>query len=60
MTVQDNKEYFHNYLAKKVSASDLKSHLYNIEHAYGLVGHKQHERPKNCRNIITGPVPKKD
>lgn len=44
----------------KVSASDLKSHMYNIEHAYGLVGKKQTERPKNCRNVITGPTPKKD
>ncbi len=44
----------------KVSASDLKSHMYNIQHAYGLVGKKQTERPKNCRNVITGPTPKKD
>lgn len=44
----------------KVSASDLKGHMYNIEHAYGLVGKKQPERPKNCRNIITGPAPRKD
>ena len=60
MTVQDNKEYFHKYFASKVSGSELKSHMYNIEHAYGLVGHKQQERPKNCRNIITGTAPKKD
>jgi DNA primase large subunit len=34
--------------------------MYNIDHAYGLVGKKQPERPKNCRNIITGTAPKKD
>ena len=60
MTVQDNKEYFHKYFAGKVSASDLKAHMYNIEHTYGIVGHKQQEKPKICRNIITAPAPKKD
>lgn len=34
--------------------------MYNIEHAYGLVGKKQVERPKICRSIITGAEPKKD
>jgi hypothetical protein len=34
--------------------------MYNIEHAYGLVGNRQQERSKNCRNIITGAAPKKD
>ena len=34
--------------------------MYNIEHAYGLVGKRQAERPKNCRNIITAPAPKKE
>jgi DNA primase large subunit len=34
--------------------------MYNIEHAYGLVGKRQPERPKNCRNIITAPAPKKE
>ncbi len=60
MEVSDNMEYFRKHLASKVSASDLKSHMYNIQHAYGLVGKKSAERPKNCRNIITGPAPKKD
>lgn len=41
MDVNDNKAYFHKYLGLKVSNSDLKSHMYNIEHAYGLVGKKQ-------------------
>ena len=60
MDVHDNKEYFRRHFQAKVSASDLKSHMYNIEHAYGLVGKRQHERPKLCRNIITAPPPKKD
>ena len=60
MDVHENKEYFHRHFASKLAASDLKSHMYNIEHAYGLVGKRQHERPKNCRNIITGAAPKKD
>lgn len=60
MDVNDNQAYFHKHFASKVSASDLKSHMYNIQHAYGLVGKKQPERPKNCRNIITGPAPKKE
>jgi len=41
MDVHDNREYFRKHFASKVSASDLKSHIYNIEHAYGLVGKKQ-------------------
>jgi hypothetical protein len=40
MDVNDNKQYFSKYLSLKVSNSDLKSHMYNIEHAYGLVGKK--------------------
>ena len=40
MDVNDNKQYFQKFLAMKVSNSDMKSHLYNIEHAYGLVGKK--------------------
>lgn len=60
MDAHDNKEYFRKYFMSKVSASDLKGHMYNIDHAYGLVGKKQPERAKNCRNIITGPPPKKD
>jgi DNA primase large subunit len=60
MDAHDNKEYFRKHFMSKVSVSDLKSHMYNIDHAYGLVGKKQVERPKNCRNIITGPAPRKD
>ena len=55
MDVNDNKQYFSKYLALKVSSSDLKGHMYNIEHAYGLVGKKEPERSKMCRAIITGP-----
>ena len=40
MDVNDNKQYFNKYLSLKVSNSELKSHMYNIEHAYGLVGKK--------------------
>jgi len=47
-------------MEQKVSASDMKNHLYNIEHAYGIVGKKEQERPKMCRNIITQADPKKD
>ena len=60
MDANDNQAYFHKHLASKVSGSELKGHMYNIQHAYGLVGKKQPERPKNCRNIITNPAPKKD
>ena len=60
MNVEDNKQYFYKYLSTSVSNSDLKSHMYNIEHAYGLVGKKEQERPKICRAIITGAEPKKD
>jgi DNA primase large subunit len=60
MDAQDNKEFFRKHFMAKVSTSDLKSHMYNIDHAYGLVGKKQPERPKNCRNIVTGPAPRKD
>ena len=60
MDANDNMNYFGKYFSGKVSASDLKGHMYNIQHAYGLVGKKQPERPKNCRNIITAPAPKKD
>lgn len=60
MDVNENKAYFHKYLGLKVSNSDLKSHMYNIEHAYGLVGKKQEERPKTCTGIIIGANPKKD
>jgi DNA primase large subunit len=60
MESADNQEYFRKHLASKVSASDLKSHMYNIQHAYGMVGKKQPERAKNCRNIISGPPPKKE
>jgi DNA primase large subunit len=60
MDANENVTYFQKHFASKVSNSDLKSHIYNIQHAYGLVGKKQPERPKNCRNIITGPAPKKD
>jgi len=60
MDAHDNQEYFRKHFMAKVSNSELKSHMYNIQHAYGLVGKRQAERPKNCRNIITGPAPKKD
>jgi DNA primase large subunit len=60
MEAHDNKEFFRKHFMNKVSGSELKGHMYNIEHAYGLVGKKQPERPKNCRNIITGPAPRKD
>jgi DNA primase large subunit len=58
MRLEDNKEYIRRHMQLKVSNSDLKSHMYNIEHAYGLVGKKEQERSKNCRGIITGPEPK--
>ena len=60
MNLADNKDYFSRHFASKVTGSELKAHIYNIEHAYGKVGKKQPERPKNCINIITGPAPKKD
>jgi len=60
MDVTDNQAYFSKHFASKISVSELKGHMYNIQHAYGLVGKRQAERPKNCRNIITGPAPKKD
>ena len=41
MDVTDNQTYFSRHMGSKVSASDMKSHLYNIQHAYGLVGKKQ-------------------
>ena len=41
MDAADNQTYFSRHMASKVSASDMKSHLYNIQHAYGLVGKKQ-------------------
>jgi len=41
MDVNDNKQYFSKYLGLKVSNSELKNHMYNIEHTYGLVGNKK-------------------
>lgn len=58
--MEDNKEYFRKHMQLKVSNSDLKSHMYNIEHAYGIVGKKEEERPRTCRGLITGADPKKD
>jgi DNA primase large subunit len=37
----------------------MKTHLYNIEHAYGLQGKRKAENAWKCRNIITGTAPKK-
>ena len=37
----------------------MKSHLYNIEHAYGMQGKRKVENAWVCRNIISGTAPKK-
>lgn len=54
MDVVDNKEYFTRHFQMRQTASEIKSHMYNIEHAYGLRGHRQDGKPKLCRNIIMG------
>ncbi len=41
MDATDNQQYFRNHMQLKVSNSDLKNHMYNIQHAYGIVGKKQ-------------------
>jgi DNA primase large subunit len=41
MDVHDNKEYFRKHLEGKVTASEMKTHMYNIEHAYGLQGKRK-------------------
>lgn len=38
----------------------MKTHMYNIEHAYGLQGKRKAEGAWKCRNIISnGTAPKK-
>lgn len=41
MDSHDNQEYFRKHFMSKVSNSELKGHMYNIQHAYGQVGKKQ-------------------
>jgi DNA primase large subunit len=59
MDIHDNKEYFRRHMESKVTASEMKQHIYNIEHAYGLQGKRKAENAWKCRKIITGNAPKK-
>lgn len=59
MDVHENKEYFRKHLEGKVTASEMKTHMYNIEHAYGLQGKRKVEHAWLCRSIISGTAPKK-
>ena len=59
MDVHDNKQYFRRHFEGKVTAQDMKGHMYNIQHAYGIKGNKKDQRSWACRGIISNPGPKK-